>query len=63
MKKKFFTSAEIIEFATVNKATCVHASMAFRSFTFTNRVGRSCKVVFNRVDPCVWEKKNRKINA
>ena len=57
MKKKYYTSSEVIEFATQNKAACTHASMAFRSFTFTNRVGRSCKVVFDRIDHCVWRKK------
>jgi len=57
MKRKYYTSSEIVEFATINKATCTFASLAIRSFTFTNRVGRSCKVVFDRIEPCVWQKK------
>lgn len=57
MKKKYYTKAEIVEFATKNKATCTHASLAFSSFIFTNRVGRTCKVAFDRVDHGVWQKK------
>jgi hypothetical protein len=60
MTKKYYTSAEIIEFATKNKAACTFASLAIRTFTYTNRQGRFCLVSFSRVEPLVWVKRIRK---
>jgi hypothetical protein len=60
MTKKFYTSGEIIEFATKNKAACTFASLATRTFTYTNKGGLFCLVQFDRVEPLVWKKRVRK---
>jgi len=60
MTKKYYTSSEIIEFATKNKAACTFASLAIRTFTYTNKQGRFCLVSFSRVEPLVWVKRIRK---
>lgn len=58
MEKKYYTTTDIRAYALRNKATYTHASLAFITLTFTNRLGRSCKVAFDRVDALVWKKKN-----
>jgi hypothetical protein len=56
MKKKYYTSAEIIEFATKNSAACTFASLSLRVFKYWTAKG-SYEVKFHRVEPLVWQKK------
>ena len=56
MKKKYYTSTEIIEYAEQNKAVCTFASLGLRIFKGWTAKG-SYEVKFHRVEPCVWEKR------
>jgi hypothetical protein len=56
MKKKYYTSTEIIEYAEQNKAVCTFAGLNLRVFKgWTTKGGYEVK--FHRVEPCVWEKR------
>jgi hypothetical protein len=56
MKKKYYTSTEIIEYAEQNKAVCTFASLSLRVFKGWTAKG-SYEVKFHRVEPCVWQKR------
>lgn len=56
MKKKYYTSAEIIEFAAKNNAACTFASLGLRVFKYWTAKG-SYEIKFHRVEPLVWQKK------
>ena len=56
MKKKYYTSTEILEYAESAKAVCTFASLSVRVFKGWTAKG-SYEVKFHRVEPCVWEKK------
>ena len=56
MKKKYYTSTEIIEYAEQAKAVCTFASLSLRVFKGWTAKG-SYEVKFHRVEPCVWMKK------
>ena len=56
MKRKYYTSTEIIEYAQKVGAVCTFASLQVRVFQVTTSKGQ-CEVRFIRVEPCVWQKK------
>jgi hypothetical protein len=56
MKKKYYTTPEIVEYAEQNKAICTFASLSLRVFKGWTAKG-SYEVKFHRVEPCVWMKK------
>jgi hypothetical protein len=56
MKKKYYTTPEIIEYAEGVKAVCTFASLSLRVFKGWTAKG-SYEVKFHRVEPCVWEKR------
>jgi hypothetical protein len=56
MKRKYYTSTEILEYAQKMGATCTFASLAVRVFKVSTNKGQ-CEVRFVRVEPCVWQKK------
>ena len=56
MKKKYYTSSEIINYAEETGAVCTFASLSIRVFKGWTAKG-SYEVKFHRVEPCVWEKK------
>jgi len=55
MKKKYYTSTEIVEYAERNSAVCTFASLALRVFKGWTDKGQY-EVKFYRVEPCVWRK-------
>jgi hypothetical protein len=56
MKKKYYTSAEIMEYAEQVGAVCTFASVNLRIFKGWTAKGRY-EVKFHRIEPCVWQKK------
>jgi hypothetical protein len=56
MKKKYYTSTEIIEYAEQVGAVCTFASLQLRVFKGWTAKG-SYEVKFHRIEPLVWEKK------
>jgi hypothetical protein len=56
MKRKYYTSTEILEYAQKNNAACISASVSLRVFRYWTAKGQY-EVKFYRVEPCVWEKK------
>ena len=56
MKKKYYTSTEILEYAEQVGAVCTFASLGLRVFKGWTAKG-SYEVKFHRVEPLVWEKK------
>jgi hypothetical protein len=56
MKKKYYTSTEIIEYAEQVGAVCTFASLGLRVFKGWTAKG-SYEVKFHRIEPLVWEKK------
>jgi hypothetical protein len=56
MKKKYYTSTEIIEYAEQVGAVCTFASLGLRVFKGLTAKG-SYEVKFHRIEPLVWEKK------
>jgi len=56
MKKKYYTTPEIVEYAEQTGATCTFASLGLRVFKGQTAKGQY-EVRFVRVEPCVWQKK------
>ena len=56
MKKKYYISSEISEYAKRNKAVCTFGGLNLRVFKGWTAKG-SYEVKFHRLDAFVWEKR------